>query len=458
MALINSTKCLLRVCKSTKHFSNKNSVWKIFCQKFSSKKSNKEHCNVGTIGHIDHGKTTLTSAITKVLSKHGLTKYTCYEDIDRAPQERMRGITINTALVQYESSSRHYAHIDCPGHVDYIKNMITGASQMDGAVLVVAATDGTMPQTREHLLLARQIGIKNMVVFLNKADLVDSELTELVELETRELLDEYGFDAKNTPVVVGSALQALNGVSEFEESIIKLISLMDDHIVIPERNVLGPFLFPIDSAVSVKGRGTVAIGTVQQGAIKKGDNVEILGHGTSLKATISDIEIFKNSVLSCSAGDNAGALLRAIRHEAVVRGMFLAQPNTFKQYDVLEAQIYVLTSAEGGRSKPISHKYIQQLYSATWNISCCVYLPEDTPLIMPGDTIKTKILLRKPMVFIEGQRFTIRENRITAITGIVLRPLTSGNEEKIPGFNYERPRSYFIESGNYLVQKKRKKK
>ncbi|XP_029636379.1 elongation factor Tu [Octopus sinensis] len=427
-------------------------------RKFSSKLSNKEHCNVGTIGHIDHGKTTLTAAITKVLSKEGLTKFTCYEDIDRAPQERLRGITINTALVQYESLCRHYAHIDCPGHVDYIKNMITGASQMDAAILVVAATDGTMPQTREHLLLAKQIGIERIVIFLNKIDLVDSELAELVEIETRELLDEYGFDGKNTPVVLGSALQALNGVSQFEKSIKNLITAMDDYIIIPDRNVEAPFLFPVDSVVAIKGRGTVAVGTVQQGILKKGNNVDILGHGASLKSVVSDIQIFKNSVLSCSAGDNAGALLRGMRQEAVIRGMFLAQPNTFKQYDMFEAQIYVLTPAEGGRNKPISHKYIQLLYSATWNISCCVYLPDNTPLIMPGDTLKTKILLRKPMVFLSGQRFTIRENQISAITGIILRPLTSENIEKIAGFNYERPRPHFIESGNYLVQKKRKKK
>ncbi|XP_052824066.1 elongation factor Tu, mitochondrial-like, partial [Octopus bimaculoides] len=302
---------------------------------------------------------------------------------------------------------RHYTHIDCLGHVDYIKHMITGASQVDGAILVVAATDGTMPQTREHLLLARQIGIERIVIFLNKIDLVDSELAELVEIETQELLDEYGFD--------GSALQALNGVSQFENSIQKLIAAMDNYIIIPDRNVEAPFLFPIDSAVAIKGRGTVAVGTVQQGIIKKGNNVDILGHGASLKSVVSDKQIFKNSVLSCSAGDNAGALLRGMHQEAVLRGMFLAQPNTFKQYDMFEAQIYVLTPAEGGRHKPISHKYIQLLYSATWNIACCVYLPDNIPLIMPGDTLKTKILLRKPMVFLSGQRFTIRETKLVPL-------------------------------------------
>ena len=427
---------------------------------FSDELRSKPHCNVGTIGHVDHGKTTLTAAITKVLSFEGKAKFTSYEEIDRAPQEKKRGITINTALVEYESENRHYAHTDCPGHVDYIKNMITGASQMDGAILVVAATDGTMPQTREHLLLAKQIGVKNIVVFLNKVDIVDDELVELVELETRELLDEYGFDGKDTPVIPGSALEAMKGNSLFVESIKNLIKAVDNHIVIPDRNVQSPFLLPVESVIGIKGRGTVAVGTVQQGILKKGNNVELLGHGTSLKSTVSDIQVFKNSVLSCRAGDNVGALLRGIKQEAVVRGMFICEPGIFQQYDVFEAQIYMLTPAEGGRNKPLNQKYIQQLYSATWNIASCVYLPDDMQMLMPGDTIRTKILLRKPMVFMAGQRFTIRENQITAITGMILQPLLLDPEkrEKIPGFNYERPRSYFIESGNYLVTRKRKKK
>lgn len=424
----------------------------------SSSPIKKPHCNVGTIGHVDHGKTTLTAAITKVLSLEGKAKFISYKEIDRAPQEKSRGITINTALVEYESDSRHYAHTDCPGHVDYIKNMITGASQMDGAILVVAATDGTMPQTREHLLLVKQIGVKNIVVFLNKTDVVDDELIELVELETRELLEEYGFDGKATPIVPGSALGAMQGNSASVEAIKKLIKAVDNHIVIPDRNVQAPFLLPIDSVVAIKGRGTVAVGTVQQGTLKKGNNVELLGHGSCFKSVVSDIQIFKNSVSSCDAGDNVGALLRGMKAEALVRGMFVCEPGNFKQYDAFDAQIYILTPEEGGRSKPISQRYIQQLYSATWNIASCVYLPENVPMLMPGDTLRTKILLRKPMVFMTGQRFTIRENQITAITGMVLEPLETKTDEKIPGFNYERPRSYFIESGNYLVMRKRKKK
>lgn len=425
---------------------------------FSDELRNKPHCNVGTIGHVDHGKTTLTAAITKVLSLEGKAKFTSYEEIDRAPQEKKRGITINTALVEYESEYRHYAHTDCPGHVDYIKNMITGASQMDGAILVVAATDGTMPQTREHLLLAKQIGVQNIVVFINKADVVDNELVELVELETRELLQEYGFDEKSTPIIPGSALEAIKGNPVFVESIRNLIRAVDNYIVIPDRNVQAPFLLPIDSVVGIKGRGTVAVGTLQQGILKKGINIELLGHGTSLRSVVSDIQIFKNSVLSCGAGDNVGVLLRGIKQEAVARGMFVCEPENFQQLDAFEAQIYVLTPAEGGRNKPVTQKYIQQLYSATWNIASCVYLPDSLPMIMPGDTLRTKIILRKPMVFMTGQRFTIRENQITAITGIILKPLESEKNENIPGFNYERPRSYFIESGNYLVTKKRKKK
>ena len=323
----------------------------------------KPHCNVGTIGHVDHGKTTLTAAITKVLSdvsKEG-NKFVKYEDIDRAPEEKARGITINSTHVQYETKSRHYAHTDCPGHIDYVKNMITGTSQMDGAILVIAATDGTMPQTREHLLLAKQIGVEQIVVYINKADIVDNEMLELVEIEARELLEEYGFDSQNTAIVAGSALMALNGDKPDigKESILKLMEAIDSTIPTPKRDLSGPFYMPVESSVSVPGRGTVAVGTVAQGVLEKGQEVELLGHGNSIKTAASDIHIFRKSVPQCAAGDNIGVLLRGVKSELVQRGMFLSEPGYMKQFDTFEAQVYVLTKAEGGRSKPVMDQYIQ---------------------------------------------------------------------------------------------------
>ena len=323
----------------------------------------KPHCNVGTIGHVDHGKTTLTAAITKVLSdvyKEG-NKFVKYDDIDRAPEEKARGITINSTHVQYETENRHYAHTDCPGHIDYVKNMITGTSQMDGAILVIAATDGTMPQTREHLLLARQIGVERIVVYINKADVVDSEMLELVEIEARELLEEYGFDSMNTAIVAGSALMALKGDKPDigKESILKLMEAIDSTVPTPKRDLSGPFYMPVESSVSVPGRGTVAVGTVVQGMLKKGQEVELLGHGNAIKTAASDIHIFRKSVPRCTAGDNIGVLLRGVKSDLVQRGMFLCQPGSMKQFDTFEAQIYVLTKAEGGRSKPVMDQYIQ---------------------------------------------------------------------------------------------------
>lgn len=323
----------------------------------------KPHCNVGTIGHVDHGKTTLTAAITKVLSdvsKEG-NKFVKYEDIDRAPEEKARGITINSTHVQYETKNRHYAHTDCPGHIDYVKNMITGTSQMDGAILVIAATDGTMPQTREHLLLAKQIGVEQIVVYINKADIVDNEMLELVEIEARELLEEYGFDSQNTAIVAGSALMALNGDKPDigKESILKLMEAIDSTIPTPKRDLSGPFYMPVESSVSVPGRGTVAVGTVAQGILEKGQEVELLGHGNSIKTAASDIHIFRKSVPQCAAGDNIGVLLRGVKSELVQRGMFLSEPGYMKQFDTFEAQVYVLTKAEGGRSKPVMDQYIQ---------------------------------------------------------------------------------------------------
>ena len=312
---------------------------------------------------MDHGKTTLTAAITKVLSdvsKEG-NKFVKYEDIDRAPEEKARGITINSTHVQYETKSRHYAHTDCPGHIDYVKNMITGTSQMDGAILVIAATDGTMPQTREHLLLAKQIGVEQIVVYINKADIVDNEMLELVEIEARELLEEYGFDSQNTAIVAGSALMALNGDKPDigKESILKLMEAIDSTIPTPKRDLSGPFYMPVESSVSVPGRGTVAVGTVAQGVLEKGQEVELLGHGNSIKTAASDIHIFRKSVPQCAAGDNIGVLLRGVKSELVQRGMFLSEPGYMKQFDTFEAQVYVLTKAEGGRSKPVMDQYIQ---------------------------------------------------------------------------------------------------
>lgn len=326
----------------------------------------KKHCNVGTIGHVDHGKTTLTAAITKVLADADAekTKFIKYEDIDRTPEEKKRGITINSTHVEYETVNRHYAHTDCPGHIDYVKNMITGTSQMDGAILVIAATDGTMPQTREHLLLARQIGVQNIVVYINKADLVDREMLELVELEARELLDEYGFDGINSAVVSGSALLAMKGEQDEigKNSILKLLEALDQTVPTPTRDFSGPFLMPVETAVSVPGRGTVAIGTIIQGVLKKGQDIDLLGFGNFLKTAASDIQVFRKSVPKCVAGDNVGTLLRGIKADFVLRGMYLAEPGSVQQYDTFEAQVYVLTKGEGGRSKPILDKYIQVIF------------------------------------------------------------------------------------------------
>lgn len=329
----------------------------------ATKEKQKPHCNVGTIGHVDHGKTTLTAAITKVLSDVGKegNQFVKYEDIDRAPEEKARGITINSTHVQYETENRHYAHTDCPGHIDYVKNMITGTSQMDGAILVIAATDGTMPQTREHLLLAKQIGVEQIVVYINKADIVDEEMLELVEIEARELLEEYGFDNQNIAIVAGSALMALKGEKPDigKDSILKLMEAVDSTIPTPKRDLSGPFYMPVESNVSVSGRGTVAIGTVARGVLKKGQELELLGHGNSIKTAASDIHVFHKSVPQCTAGDNVGVLLRGVKLELVQRGMFLSEPGSLKQFDTFEAQIYVLTKAEGGRSKPVMDQYIQ---------------------------------------------------------------------------------------------------
>lgn len=413
----------------------------------------KPHCNIGTIGHVDHGKTTLTAAITKVLAEEfeNENKFISYEAIDKAPDEIKRGITINSAHIEYSTANRHYAHTDCPGHIDYVKNMITGASQMDGAILVVAATDGTMPQTREHLLLAKQIGVNNIVVFINKADVVDAEMIELVELEIREILTEYGFDGDNCSIVAGSALLALKGEKEElgKNTILELMAAIDKHIPTPERDPSLPFMLPIEKAVSVTGRGTVAIGTMKQGTLRKGDAAEFVGMGNSVKTVVSDLHVFGKSVKECIAGENIGALLRGVKGEVIQRGMILGPPGSLIQCNSFKAQLYLLTKFEGGRERPITDKYIQMLYSVTWNVSACVNLPQDISMLMPGEANVVEIILRVPMVIFPGQRFTIRENNITTATGLITEVLPH-SDLKIKGFNEEKQVTHVIQ-GNARV-------
>ncbi|KAK3588314.1 hypothetical protein CHS0354_000317 [Potamilus streckersoni] len=434
----------------------KEGISPLYLYRFNSTGSGKPHLNIGTIGHVDHGKTTLTAAITKVLFDEGLSKFVKFDEIDRAPEEKRRGITINATHVEYETKNRHYAHTDCPGHIDFIKNMITGASQIDGAILVVAATDGIMPQTREHLLLVKQIGVKNVIVFINKADAVDSEMVELVELETRDLLNELGYNGEEVPFIAGSALHALNGVdSEFgKKAVMKLINIIDIEVKIPERNLQGPFYMPVEAAVGISGRGTVVIGTLKQGVMIKGEEAVLIGHGSMIKTALSDLQVFKKSVQKCVAGDNLGALLRGVKKELVERGMFLCKPEAFKQYDSFEAQVYILSKAEGGRSKPIIDGYIQMMYSNTWSMGCCVKLFADTKMLMPGDTAKINLLLRMPMVLEEGMKFTIRENQITTITGIITKPLPSLKLE-IMGFNAIPKKAVKIEGNATSVRNRR---
>ena len=393
------------------------------------------------------------------MAEEGYANFMRYEDIDKAPEEQARGITINACHVEYTSANRHYAHTDCPGHIDYIKNMITGTSQMDGAILVVAATDGVMPQTQEHLYLASQIGVKHIVVFINKADQCDEEMLELVELETRELLDHYGFDGNEAPVIKGSALSALNN-KEPEigvESIKKLIQAMDEYVPEPQRDLAGDLFLPVEGAVSIPGRGTVVTGTILQGTVKKTDSVELMGHGKSYQCAVGDLHVFKKSVPQAVAGENVGVLLRGIRKEVVERGMFLCTPHSLKQCDSFRAQIYMRMKNEGGRSKPITTNYINQMYADTWDIACCVRLPEDMSMLMPGDTANVHMLLRSPMVLRKGMRFMVRENYFTAITGIVTEVLPP-TDIKISGFNYQHPKAMHIESNSSVVRKKRARK
>ena len=385
---------------------------------------NKPHCNVGTIGHVDHGKTSLTAAITKVLAETGGATYTAYDQIDKAPEERARGITIATAHVEYETKNRHYAHVDCPGHADYIKNMITGAAQMDGAILVVSAADGPMPQTREHILLARQVGVPAIVVFLNKCDMVDDpELLDLVELEVRELLSSYQFPGDTVPVVRGSALMALEGKQPEmgHDSILRLMDAIDSSIPQPERAKDRPFLMPIEDVFSISGRGTVVTGRVERGIIKVGDEVEIVGLRPTLKTVVTGVEMFRKLLDSGEAGDNIGALLRGTKREEVERGQVLAAPGSITPHTNFHAEAYILTKEEGGRHTPFFTNYRPQFYFRTTDVTGTVKLPEGTEMVMPGDNISMEVELIQPIAMDEGLRFAIREGGRTVGAGVVAK-------------------------------------
>jgi elongation factor Tu len=384
----------------------------------------KPHINVGTIGHVDHGKTTLTAALTKVCAEARGGEFKAYDQIDNAPEERARGITIATAHVEYESANRHYAHVDCPGHADYVKNMITGAAQMDGAILVVSAADGPMPQTREHILLARQVGVPWMVVYMNKADMVDdAELLELVEMEVRELLSSYEFPGDDVPVVVGSALKALEGdTSELGvPSVEKLIAAMDEYIPQPERQVDLPFLMPIEDVFSISGRGTVVTGRVERGRVRVGDEVAIVGMRDTTKSTVTGVEMFRKLLDEGVAGDNVGVLLRGTKRDDVERGQVLAKPGTITPHTVFEAEVYVLSKEEGGRHTPFFKGYRPQFYFRTTDVTGAVELPEGVEMVMPGDNIKITVSLIAPIAMEEGLRFAIREGGRTVGAGVVAK-------------------------------------
>ena len=390
-------------------------------QKFERKKP---HLNIGTIGHVDHGKTTLTAAITKVLAKTGKAAFLAYDQIDKAPEERERGVTINIAHVEYETDKRHYAHVDCPGHADYIKNMITGAAQMDGAILVVSAADGPMPQTREHILLARQVGVPAIVVFLNKADMVDDkELLELVELEVRELLSKYKFPGDDTPIVIGSALKALEGdTSEMGEgAIMKLLDAVDSFVKEPVRDVDRPFIMPVEDVFTISGRGTVVTGRVERGIIKVGEEIEIVGFKATQKTVATGVEMFRKLLDEGRAGDNIGVLLRGTKREEVERGQVLAKPGSITPHTKFNAEAYVLTKEEGGRHTPFFNGYRPQFYFRTTDVTGVVKLPEGTEMIMPGDNINVEIELITPVAMDEGLKFAIREGGRTVGAGVVTK-------------------------------------
>jgi elongation factor Tu len=385
---------------------------------------NKPHCNIGTIGHVDHGKTSLTAAITKVLAKTGGATFTAYDQIDKAPEERARGITISTAHVEYETANRHYAHVDCPGHADYVKNMITGAAQMDGAILVVSAADGPMPQTREHILLARQVGVPALVVFMNKVDMVDDpELLELVELEVRELLKSYQFPGDDIPVIKGSALCALEDRNPEigEQAVLALMAEVDKYIPQPERPKDRPFLMPIEDVFSISGRGTVVTGRVERGIIKVGEEVEIVGLKPTVKTTVTGVEMFRKLLDSGEAGDNIGALLRGTKREDVERGQVLAAPGSITPHTKFMAEAYILTKEEGGRHTPFFTNYRPQFYFRTTDVTGVVTLPEGTEMVMPGDNVRMEVALIAPIAMDEGLRFAIREGGRTVGAGVVTK-------------------------------------
>ncbi len=383
---------------------------------------NKPHCNIGTIGHVDHGKTSLTAAITLVLSKTGQATATKYDEIDGAPEERERGITISTAHVEYETDNRHYAHVDCPGHADYVKNMITGAAQMDGAILVVSAADGPMPQTREHILLARQVGVPSLVVFLNKVDQVDDpELLELVEMEVRELLSVYDFPGDEIPFIKGSALNVLNGVDD--TCIKELMAAVDSYIPQPERELDKPFLMPVEDVFSISGRGTVVTGRIEQGVVKVGEEIEIVGIKDTVKTTCTGVEMFRKLLDSGQAGDNVGILLRGTKREDVLRGQVLAKPGTITPHTEFEAEIYVLSKDEGGRHTPFFKNYRPQFYFRTTDVTGEIELPEGKEMVMPGDNTKIVVKMISPVAMDEGLRFAIREGGRTVGAGVVSKIL-----------------------------------
>ncbi len=384
----------------------------------------KPHCNIGTIGHVDHGKTTLTAAITKVLAEAGGAKFTAYDQIDKAPEEKARGITISTAHVEYETANRHYAHVDCPGHADYVKNMITGAAQMDGAILVVSAADGPMPQTREHILLARQVGVPAIVVYLNKCDMVDDEeLLELVELEVRELLSSYDFPGDDIPVIKGSALVALEDGDEKmgKASVLELMAAVDDYVPQPERPKDKPFLMPIEDVFSISGRGTVVTGRIERGVVKVGEEIEIVGLKDTRKTTVTGVEMFRKLLDQGEAGDNVGALLRGVGREEVERGQVLAKPKSITPHTKFTAECYILTKEEGGRHTPFFTNYRPQFYFRTTDVTGVVHLPDGVEMVMPGDNTTMQVELIAPIAMDEGLRFAIREGGRTVGAGVVAK-------------------------------------
>ena len=380
----------------------------------------KPHVNIGTIGHVDHGKTTLTAAITNVLSKKGYADFVDYANIDKAPEERERGITINTSHVEYQTDKRHYAHVDCPGHADYVKNMITGAAQMDGAILVIAATDGVMAQTREHILLARQVGVPRMVVFMNKCDMVDDEeLLDLVEMEIREILNEYGFEGDDTPIIRGSALKALEGDPAYEAKVLELMDAVDTWIETPARDTDKPFLMPIEDVFTITGRGTVVTGRVERGQLKLNDEVEIVGIKPTRKSVVTGIEMFRKQLDYAEAGDNAGVLLRGVNREDVERGQVLAKPGSVTPHTKFKAQVYVLSKEEGGRHTPFFSNYRPQFYFRTTDVTGVIELPEGTEMVMPGDNVEMTVELIAPIAIENGTKFSIREGGRTVGAGSV---------------------------------------